>query len=77
MSSICNYSPKGSLSVVDLQKIWTGAKIVLTGSLGAIALDYMTKTVADLQLTSYGAIAVSGGLMIAINMLRKYRADNT
>jgi len=72
-----NYSPRNTLSVTDLQKILNGAKMALTGVMGAILLDYITQAITSQQLSTYGGIAIAGVLSVVANLLRKFRTDNT
>lgn len=74
--SLKNYSPRNSLSVIDLQKIWTGVGVVLTGSLGAVAIDLLAQAVLHADMGTYGGIVTAGVLSIVVNAWRKYRADN-
>lgn len=71
------HSPPNSLSVVDLQKIVAGAGVMLTGAVGAVLIDILLKMAAETNLSTYGGIVVAGVLAIAVNVIRKYRADNT
>jgi hypothetical protein len=71
-----NYSPKNSLSIIDVAKIWAGVKIVLTGAVGAMAVEFALQYANSADLGTYGGIVTAGVLMILVNVLRKFRTDN-